>query len=164
MVAHYEKSKLHAASRPEDLQSGLRYAYYEGQWKRLPDFDSLAPKKTGIAEGLDVVTPAQRATDFALCFDGYIDIPADDVYTFHLLCNDGARVFVDGQRVVELDGTRFEARERAGRIGLEQGKHALRVEYFQSQKRRTLKMFYETPSVGRTELTSKQVFYQKKAE
>ena len=109
-------------------------------------------------------TPSQRATDFALCFDGYIDIPADDVYTFHLLCNDGARVFVDGERVVELDGTRFEARERAGRIGLKQGKHVLRVEYFQSQKRRTLKLFYETPSVDKRELSSRQFWHVREAD
>ena len=163
MVAHYRKSELHPASNPEDLHPGLRYAYYEGQWKRLPDFDSLTPKATGTAEGLDVVTPPQRATHFALCFEGYLDIPADDVYTFHVLCNDGARVFVDGETVVELDGTRFEARERAGRIGLKQGKHALRVEYFQSQKRRTLKLFYETPSMDRTEFSSKELWHTKQA-
>jgi len=159
MVAHYRKADLHPASDPVGLQPGLRYTYYEGLWKKLPDFDSLEPEGKGIAEELDVVTCAQRADHFALSFEGYVDIRKDDVYTIYLRCNDGARLFVDGEKVVELDGTRFEARERVARIGLKKGKHPIRIDYFQFQKRKTLQLFYQNASGERTEFSPNQFWY-----
>lgn len=159
MVARYHKADLHPASEPANLQPGLRYAYYEGQWKKLPDFNTLVPEDQGIARELDVASCARRADHFALAFAGYVDVPQDDVYTLHLRCNDGARLLIDGKTIAELDGTRFEARECSARIGLKQGKHALRIEYFQSQKRKTVQLFYQPASGERIEFSPKQFWH-----
>jgi len=159
MLARYREADLHPGSKPVDLHPGLRYAYYQGQWEKLPDFSTLAPEAKGIARDLDVASYAQRADHFALSFEGYVDISQDDVYTIHVCCNDGACVFIDDRKVVELDGTRFEARERNACIGLKKGKHAIRIEYFQSQKRKTLQLFYQSASGERSEFSPKQFWH-----
>src|SRR5579871_4358164 len=41
---------LSAIAKPAGVQpGGLRYAYYEGEWDKLPDFSRLRPNRSGLA-------------------------------------------------------------------------------------------------------------------
>jgi hypothetical protein len=51
------------------------------------------------------------------------------VYTFALTSDDGSRLFIDGEVVVDNDGL-HGAEERRGDIALAAGWHAIRVEWF----------------------------------
>ena len=44
---------------------------------------------------------AQGYTRYAVAWDGFIDIPADGGYTFHLIARDGARLVIDGMEVAK---------------------------------------------------------------
>src|SRR6185436_7811535 len=57
-----------------DIVSGLQYAYYEGEWEKLPKFDKLAPATTGDADDFDI-SLARRKDNFALRFEGAINLP-----------------------------------------------------------------------------------------
>ncbi|OXU15736.1 PA14 domain-containing protein [Sedimentisphaera salicampi] len=144
MQAQYSRVKLSDSVKIKNLSPGLYYEYYEGSWSKLPNFDSLKPVATGVAPDLEVSNYAKRKDNFAMRLKGYVNIPADDVYNIKLRCNDGARLFIDGQKIAELDGTRFEARFRDGKIGLEKGLHSIEIEYFQLKKRFTLQLSYRS--------------------
>jgi hypothetical protein len=144
MRAKYTQVKLAEPAVVKHSKPGLDYEYFQGSWRRLPDFDSLEPMAKGVAADLDISEYAKRKDDFAMRLNGYIQIPADDVYTIKLRCNDGARVYIGDEKIVELDGRRFEARERTGRVGLKKGKHKIRIEYFQHEKRSLLTLSYST--------------------
>jgi hypothetical protein len=151
MRAEYVKVKLSDAVKVVNAKPGLDYEYYQGSWNRLPDFDSLKPVAKGVAADLKINAYAKRKDNFAMRLKGYVEVPANDVYTIKLRCNDGARVFIDGERVVDLDGQRFEARERTGRKGLKKGRHLIEIEYFQHEKRSLLQLSYSTES-GKTKV------------
>lgn len=127
------------------LQAGLNYAYYEGQWDELPDFDALTPVVTGWTGRVSL--DAAPATDaMAMEFEGYIEAPADGVYTFGTRSNDGSQVFI-GDRLVVDNGGRHTMQGQSGFIALKKGLHPLRVTYFQAGALSGLEFFYAGPGI-----------------
>jgi len=108
---------------------GLKYAYYEGSWEKLPDFNSLIPSKTGIVENLNIKVKS-RDLYFGLTFEGYINVPETDVYAFFLSSDDGSRLTIDGLKTLDFDGTHGMGDKRMD-IALEKGLHKISLQYFQ---------------------------------
>jgi len=140
-----------AAVRPGRVKSGLAFEYYEGQFQEIPDFDKLTPASTGTA-GRVSLDPAPQLDALALSFDGYIQVPADGVYTFATRSNDGSQVFVDGTLLVD-NGGRHTMRGQSGFIALRKGYHALRVTYFQGGLLYGLEFLYAGPGIELQEVS-----------
>ncbi|MBS3821530.1 MAG: chitobiase/beta-hexosaminidase C-terminal domain-containing protein, partial [Phycisphaerae bacterium] len=113
----------HGATRP-----GLAYKYYEGDWKQLPDFDSLEPSRQGVAPELNLDALDMRGNDFAVVLEGFIEVSETGAYSFYASTGkeDACRVSIDGQRVIDSD---MQTMENAGLVGLEAGRHKLRIEF-----------------------------------
>ncbi len=127
------------------LQAGVNYAYYEGQWDELPDFGALTPVAAGWTGRVSL--DAAPATDaMAMQFEGYIEAPADGVYTFGTRSNDGSQVFL-GDRLVVDNGGRHTMQGQSGFIALKKGMHPLRVTYFQAGALSGLEFFYAGPGI-----------------
>lgn len=133
------------AERVPDAKAGLVASYYQGEWKALPDFDALAPVKTGTVDTFDV-SQRDEAERYGVVFAGYVSVPRDGVYTFYCASDDGSRLYVGGVQVVENDGL-HSTRERRGRIALKAGAHPIRVEYFQRTGGEELVVSYEGPGI-----------------
>ncbi len=89
-VASYLLKELRVETPPS-----LAYRYYEGEWAELPDFDKLTPVASGLAEGFDV-NAAKRHSNYALRFEGTLEVDRAGPYTFHLASDDGSKIAVDG--------------------------------------------------------------------
>jgi hypothetical protein len=125
--------------------NGLSYRYYEGAWSRLPDFDTVAVARRGIA--YEFSPPAGVRDDFfALEYSGFIEITAPGLYTFTLGSDDGSRLLIDGATVVDNDGPHAYT-ERSGTLRLAAGKHAVTVGYFQMEGTKRLEVRYEGPGI-----------------
>lgn len=113
---------------------GLKYRYFEGTWKQLPDFSQLKPVGEGVATAVNY-SPRQRATDYAITFDGYLNVPADGGYTFLLTSNDHGRLEIDGKVIAtspeplpQMCGLIGNMVQPAmGSIGVKSGKHRISV-------------------------------------
>ncbi|MFH1747765.1 MAG: family 20 glycosylhydrolase [Planctomycetota bacterium] len=128
-----------------DVQSGLTYEYYEGSFRKLPDFRALTQSAAGVATTIDL-SVSQRNDNFALRFLGYLEVPADGLYTFTLNSDDGSKLWIGPQVVVDHDGL-HGATEKSGQIILRAGKHPICVIFFQAGGGRRLEVSYEGPSV-----------------
>jgi signal transduction histidine kinase len=84
---------------------GLRYSYYEGLWWNfLPNFNHMIPAADGVADNLDIEL-RRRNDNVGLKFAGYIKVPRDGDYTFHLQSDDGSRLFIgDSSLRVRMTG------------------------------------------------------------
>ena len=138
-IAHY-------LLRETRVPSALSYILYTG-W--LDDLDKLKEKqliRTGAAKGLDLEI-AQRKDAFAIRFDGWLDIPQAGEWSFYLTSDDGSRLWLDEQLVVDNNGRRRppKAKELAAKKTLTAGVHAFRLEYFQHNKEKSLKLDWEGP-------------------
>ncbi len=149
---------LRPADSAEGLKPGLAYRYYEGDWERLPDFASLTPAKTGETTGF-IVKLKQRDDDFALVFEGFIDVPHDGPYRFFTHSDDGSQLMIGDTLVVDNDG-QHTAQERSGDIALAKGKHPIRVEFFDAEKDEVLEVRYAGPTVKKTKLPASALFHK----
>ncbi|MBU0640328.1 MAG: family 20 glycosylhydrolase [Planctomycetes bacterium] len=128
-----------------DVEAGLTFACYEGSWRELPDFDQLTPTWTGTAATIDLAD-RPRAGHFGVVFSGYIEVPRDGTYTFALTSDDGSRLRVGSDLVVDNDGLHGKRTER-GQIILEAGRHPLKVEFFQAGGPSGLDVHYAGPGI-----------------
>lgn len=114
---------------PSMFREGVLYKYFEGDFRQLPDFATLTPKRTGRLSTLSF-DPSFRAERFAVLYDAWVTVPRDGVYRFVAHADDGVWLEVDGMRIVEDDGE-HAARDAEGEVALEHGPHTIRVGYFQ---------------------------------
>jgi len=144
-------------SRIDPDRNGMDYFYYEGDWLRLPNLDSLKPVRAGVVYDISLEPAGQRGEDFALLFNGYLNIQKPGEYTFTLIADDGALLVIDGQEVVRHDGL-FWILELNGRIQLEAGYHPLRIVYLQKTGGKRLDILCEGPGLEKRALPPHWLF------
>jgi alpha-L-fucosidase len=141
----YKKVEPHPAEKGILPSPGLEYAYYEGQWEKMPDFESLSPIDSGYVSQIDL-SPHKRKENLGLVHRGYLSVQKRGVYTFELTSDDGSRLFIGENLVVDNDGL-HGPRTVAGRIALESGLHPVTVEFFQRSGGAELEMVYYGPGL-----------------
>ncbi|MFW6163798.1 MAG: trypsin-like peptidase domain-containing protein [Planctomycetota bacterium] len=112
-----------------DLAKGLQLEAYRGRWHALPDLSELEPAATGTMATVGLGDWAGK-DGFALDLRGYLKVPHDGVYVFHLTSDDGSRLWIGDRVVVDNDGL-HPAQSRRGFIPLRAGHHRLRVACFE---------------------------------
>jgi hypothetical protein len=114
------------------LQQGVAYKYYEADFK-LTHTNMIASARL-VREGIQPnfsIASATAKDSMAFDFRTYINIPERGVYQFYTLSDDGSALFINGQLVVDNDGT-HSLRRVNGKVALEAGFHELRVLYFEN--------------------------------
>ncbi len=138
--------------------SGLKATIYKGKIKKLKEKHRLTKIKDTIMH--QIRYPNNRLKhDFALSFSGYIDIPANGVYSFYLNSSDGSNLYIDGDTAVSNDFThpRLTIMKR---IALEKGFHDFKLDYFYSsifEKHLVLEM--DGPEIKRQEIPKELFFH-----
>ncbi len=150
---------LTKAPAPEpvlEATPGLRYAYYEGRWSKLPAFKDLKAIKNGVLANFNL-SPAQKDRYFGLVYTGYIKIEKSGEYTFYTTSDDGSRLYINGRQLVDNDGM-HAARERSGKVQLSSGYHEIEVRYFENAYAENLAVSYQGPGVSKQTIPDAVLF------
>ena len=126
------------------IPSGLRgLVYHIGhRTKRLPDFKKLKPSGAIYTASLDIPPQdfkqgfpgvTKRTEWFAIDYTGRFWIETPDIYTFSLLSDDGSKLYIDDQLVIDNDGVHPPLEKRSD-VNLTGGVHNIRVSYFQGPR------------------------------
>ena len=141
----YEKVVPYEPIKKHKTQAGLTYSYYAGNFTVLPQFEKLSADKMGIAHDFDVAAIDRKRIDhYAIAYEGYIEVPNEGLYTFYTHSDDGSRVFLHDDLVVDNDGS-HSARTRYGYVALKKGKHPIRIEYFEDFLGQELILYMKPP-------------------
>ena len=132
--------------------ANMSYAYYEGNWEKLPEFAALKPKAKGESKGFEL-TLARRQNNMAMRFEGYLKLPNDGDYKFHVTSDDGSKLFIDDKLVVDHDGVHAPS-SKTGGTKLTKGTHKLVVEIFNGGGGVELAVDIDGPGLGRQDVTS----------
>jgi alpha-L-fucosidase len=125
-VIKYEWLKPWTVSSP---QPGLIYNYYEpADPVSLESIKGLKAIKTGTATIISNSLKL-RPEKFVLTFEGYIKIANDGFYTFFTDSDDGSKLFIDDNEVVDNDGNHGNT-EKNGKAALRKGFHRIKILYF----------------------------------
>lgn len=112
-----------------ESKPGLKYKYYEGSWNMIPDFSKLVPVKTGIIENV-ALTEKLKPSEYGFVFDGYINIPENNVYSFFITSDDGSRLIIDDTKTLDNDG-QHGMEEKSIDLALSAGLHKISIQFFQ---------------------------------
>ena len=114
----------------------------------LPDFtNSLVlthPIFGRVVTNIDLA-PRRRDTDYFLRFSGYLSVPTNGSYTLYLNSDDGSKLWLDGNLLVNNDG-QHGAIELSAVTNLTAGMHALVVGYFQASGPQALAVNWAGPN------------------
>jgi hexosaminidase len=137
-------------ARADSLRPGLLYAYNEGVFASADDVTTLPPSRTGTVS--QVALRGDEAPEkYGVHLRGYVHVPDDTLYTFYLACDDGGKLRIDGELVVDHDG-QHDATEKAGQVALRAGYHALDLVYFQAGGGVALRLSVSAPAVSKHEV------------
>jgi hypothetical protein len=126
---------------------GVKYSYYKGNnWNKLPDFENLKHSASGKLYEFRIDSIPGANGQYAVKFEAFLQINQAGNYTFYTLSDDGSKLLVDNQEVVNNDGD-HGALERSGKIRLEKGLHPLTVLYFNGGGGSWLDVYYRGPSL-----------------
>ncbi len=140
-----------------DFVYGLAFEVFHGTWSALPDFDRLVPSFRGWTNGFTHKVPGAGADRFGLRFTGFVDVPADGVWTFYTLSDDGSRLWLGDEAVVDNDGS-HPPQERRGVIRLRKGKHPIRVHHIEGVGGEHLQVFWSGPGTAKQEIPATALF------
>lgn len=117
--------------------------------EKLPNLSTLVPFGTLFTNQFDVGPqefkggfPGLLAQDqwFAIRYEGNFMIPTDGGWAFKLVSDDGAVLYIDGAKIIDLDGV-HEVAEKIGQKALKAGVHRLTLDYFQGTGKVALQLF-----------------------
>lgn len=123
-VANY----LLQGETPGTAAYNMTFAYYEGEWEKLPDFDKLKPAATGPVGDFDLGI-ARRNNNMAVKFDGFLKIAKEGQYKFWLTSDDGSKLWIDDKLAVNNDGIHAPSTV-TGAVFLGKGMHKLAAAVF----------------------------------
>jgi hypothetical protein len=154
VVGHWKQSQRDLAQ----TVPGLIWKIYPGTWTQLPDL----AKESAVFSGEAVNLHANPGgyTGYAVAWDGFLSVPADGGYTFHLIDRDGARLVIDGVEVAktgppfaQVCGAPGNAlRYERGELGLRAGKHTIHVEGLHTRSENMPRILWEGPSLPLTDV------------
>jgi alpha-L-fucosidase len=146
------------AEKVKNLQRGISWKYYEPEGKiSLGSIEASPVKKEGITNIISEKVK-QREEKYALQFDGYIKINNDGIYTFSTLSDDGSKLFIDDEEVVNNDGE-HGAVEAFGKAALKPGFHKIKVTYFDSGGGNELKVYWKIDNKEKEVISGNVLFH-----
>jgi alpha-L-fucosidase len=130
---------MNVSSRSQEVN----YSVYEGDWSKIPEFDSLKPTSSGIIKDFDIGSK-QGSDHYGFVFDGLIKIPTDGVYNFYIASDDGSQLFIDNKILVDNDGV-HGIMEKGNEVPLAKGFHAIKVLFFERDGGDALQVLWKGP-------------------
>lgn len=133
--------------------AGLAYRYHQVGGPLLPTFSSLMPFAHGTRFNPNLsANPVEGRNDnWSIEFGGYVEVPADGIYTFFTESDDGSRLYIGTTEVVANNFAQGMT-ERSGQIALAAGLHRLRVEFAQGGGGYGIYVRWQGPTLSKADI------------
>jgi len=158
--ARFRRGRLASPTRlsSREVVPGLAGMLIPGEFPSvdsIPATGSPEPPPNTVVVVPRVTLPAGRPREsFGLVLNGFIRVPGNGIYTFFLSSDDGSRVRIAGETVVDHDGYHGMA-EKPGQVALHRGWHPIQIRYFQGGGGAGIKLEVAAPGKTRREVPSR---------
>ncbi len=149
----YKKAELIESVQPLKMDPGLMARIIEGNFNTVRRVGGR-PASTYIAKKIEL--PENQPEQFGLILQGFINVPADGIYTFYTSSDDGSTLSIGNQLVVNNDGP-HGAQERMGEVALKAGFHPILIRYFEAGGGESLKAFISGPDMEKQEIPAEML-------
>lgn len=148
---HYTQQTLAEPAKPAGIANGLICNYYPGEYKSAKLMAGQPKQAIRVDE---IVVPKEVvAPSFGLKYTGFLNIPADGIYSFYLTCDDGGILQIADREVVNNDGWHGPI-EKSGQVALKKGLQPIALDFVEGGGGYTLKLKYSVNGSPITEVPS----------
>ncbi len=139
-------------------QPGLNVSAYKiDNPTSVEDIDHVTATKNFITSIISINDTIRRENS-GLIYKGFIKVPSDGFYHFYLLSDDGSRLWVDDEPVIDNDGLHGEE-EKSGSVALKRGFHRIKLSYIQATGGANLQLLFGAKENEKQKITG---FYHAK--
>ncbi len=153
----FQKLIPRAPQPAENLIPGLDAAYFEGEWSKVPNFDSLTPIKKFVADTV-AIPPFARKELYGLTMSGYLKIPSDGLYDLYLSSDDGSTLVIGDTLLIDNDGLHGSG-DVMGSVALKAGYHPIKLRMFQAKGDQDLRLSIAGPGMKRQTIPKALYFH-----
>ena len=145
---------------------GLLGQYYFSSGEGPPE----DPWQTLVLERLDptidfnwgnnTLGPGLRGDDFAVRWTGQISVPSSDTYTFHTQTDDGIRLWVNNEQIIDnwAEGNTSDT----GQIALTAGqRYPITLEYYENGGGAVCELSWSTATISRETIPSRYLYVER---
>ncbi len=136
------------------LENGLTCAHYNAVTNSVHEMDNRQPT------GHIIVSNFQNGgmnPNSGFIYEGYIKIETAGDYTFYTSSDDGSKLYINGEEVVNNDGVHGTI-ERNGTRRLAPGYLPIRLSYFQGMYGQSLTVSYSGPGISKRQIPDAVLF------
>ncbi len=159
VTTHFVEVDYAMSSAPGEVATGIEFEYFEGSFLYVADLDKVKPVEKGVKDIINL-TPRANVNAFGYKYSGYFVAPKEGVYTFYIESNDGSKLYLNGEELIDNDGAHGII-EKAGKMALKAGEYPLEIKYFQAGGGLALKVSWEGPGMEKREMTSAVLCHKK---
>ena len=150
----YVKSPFREAAVVDGAnKQGLQAKWYNYRGNRCAEVDTAELNGQYTIETVSI--PEGVSGNIGLVITGYLSIPADDIYTFALLSDDGSVLKIGDDVVIDNDGP-HAPKEVISQVALKEGLHPIELRYFDHNG--GILEFYRIDKKGNKEQVSREWF------
>ena len=134
---------------PVPGKPGLETLYFETAPAdaSLETYASMQPVATDVTHSIDLNVPVRKRADrYGLQFRGILNVPNDGSWQFDLASDDGSRLYIDGQLVIDNDGNHGMVTKTGG-VDLSAGAHHFLLNYYNTTGGSGLKLQWNGPGI-----------------
>ena len=164
-TAFIDSTIARRADNPIGAAPGVEVDYYAlSAPTMLPDFNALVAYASEIVPTIDFASTngafagSGRADEVGAVYTGWIDIPATGFWTLSTTSDDGSKLWIGDDLVVNNDGLHGMVTVRGTRA-LAAGKHELRVEFFEAGGGAGLQMRWSGPGQSSAIVPDSRLFF-----
>ncbi|HSF55501.1 MAG TPA: PA14 domain-containing protein, partial [Algoriphagus sp.] len=122
-------------------EPGMKYRYYEGDWKTMPDFSQNTPLDSGVFDnGFNLSDTKKRENHFAFVMEGYLKVPEDRFFFIQTKAEDSSKLYLHGELVGDADQPDSKGQAQFG-VALRKGYHPIRIEYLDISEEERFRMY-----------------------
>ena len=147
------------SSAPGNVEVGIEFEYFEGSFVYVADLDKVESVEKGVKDIINL-TPHAGVNRFGYKYKGYFVAPKEGIYTFYIESNDGSKLYINGEELIDNDGAHGKI-EKSGKMALKAGEYPLEIKYFQAGGGKDLKVSWEGPGIDKREMTSAVLCHKK---
>ncbi len=143
-----------------ELELGLRYRVFEGQFSLVPDFTELAPNGEGVLTNVNLANVRKTTSEFyAVEASGFLKAPVDGLYRIVIVSDDGSNLYLHDKLLIDNDGN--HAPQGVGKlVYLEAGFHPIRLGYFQGNGGSEMQLLVEQPGHEQKQAAGNMVWHR----
>ncbi|HNR19661.1 MAG TPA: alpha-L-fucosidase [Bacteroidia bacterium] len=141
-----------------NLKPGIKFSSYELRPDSVNDIDFVKPVKSGVAKNIST-SQATRLENYGLQFEGYIKIADDAVYSFYLSSDDGSKLWIDNNVVIDNDGMHSDE-EKNGSIALKKGYHHFKLAFVQGTGDAVLNLLFSNGGKSKKVIPPTMFYYK----